>query len=848
MTYPNELMRLKQWVCWRLTPDKGGGNDRKVPFNPVTGKPAASNKPETWSDYETAKESLFKYGFTGLGFMFTKSDGLVGVDIDHCYNPETNEFNETAKAILEKQPTYAEFSPSGTGLHLLFKGEMPGAGNKNSKSGVEMYGSLRYFTMTGKKLPDAPSEISNDHGTLKWIHDTYIKAKPKTKKNAHGKKRKKGKPLDDDELLEKAQGSMDAKSFNDLWEGKWQEEYSSQSEADLALCCKLAFWSAKDKEQIDRLFRNSGLMRDKWDVRHHASGATYGEETISKAIEATENSFSTGGDNPIFEYNGCYFRAKGENIYPITNFLIRPVEMLIADDETAIIADLVTASGETFRKSFHSIEFSNQQKFKGILNKNTIALCYHGTDGDLELLKGYLYDLPWAKKAAVKEIGIHRFEGDLVFATTDGVMKAGGKQEETLELLDSQVSMKTEILKRKPLTAEELQELGPKILGYNEPAKTVSVIAWAAGCFVKEHLRISGIKFPHLMLIGESGSGKSNTLDRVVKPIFSIDRTTAAGQITRFTLMKEASESNTIPLVMDEFKPSKLDRIKINDLYNHLRNSYDGHLGTRGRADQSMLTYKLLAPLVVAGEEAADEAAIRERSIELLFSKKDLKCEKRRANFKWIWIHSGHVEKLGRSLLEMALTTKTAEAEKWHSEGRSVFNEELPARVIDNLSCCYAGLKLLEKLCKSHGLAFEEVFQLSQEECGRFLQYAATEYLLDGNTSNKSVVEQSFEIMARMGLDPNTEFELSADGTLLYLWLNNVYDKFTKYKKDHGVGGETLSYTQFKKQLEHSDYHEKHNFPKRIGVQMRKVWVINYSLLKEKCEVPGFDITDSKPM
>jgi hypothetical protein len=848
MTYPKELIDLKQWVCWRLTPDKGGGSDRKVPYNPITGKPAASNKPETWADYETAKESLNKYGFTGLGFMFTEGGGIVGVDIDHCYDPETSEFNETAKEILKKQPTYAEFSPSGTGLHLFYKGIMPGAGNKNSKSGVEMYGSLRYFTMTGKKLPEAPSDISDDHWTLNWIHDTYIKTKPKSQKNAHGKKKKVAVPLRDEELLDKALSASDSIAFSALWEGNWKEDFASQSEADLALCCKLAFWSGKDKDQMDRLFRKSSLFRDKWDERHHASGATYGEETIVKAIEATEEVYGQSSGNPIFEFSGCYFRAKGENTYPITNFLIRPVEMLIADDETAIIADLVTVKGEIFRKTFQSIEFSNQQKFKGILNKNTIALCYHGTDGDLELLKGYLYDLSWAKKAVVKEIGIHRFEGELVFATADVVMKAGGKQEETLELLDNQVSMKTEILKRKLLKTEELKELGPKILGYNEPAKTVSVIAWAAGCFIKEHLRLSGIKFPHLMLIGESGSGKSNTLDRVVKSIFSIDMTTAAGQITRFTLMKEASESNTIPLVLDEFKPSKLDRIKINDLYNHFRNSYDGHLGTRGRADQTMVTYKLLAPLVVAGEEAADEAAIRERSIELLFSKKDLKSETRRANFKWLRSHSDHMGKLGRSLLEMALTTKVKEAEKWHEEGSGFFNEELPARVIDNLSCCYAGLKLLERLCKSHGITFQEVFDISQKECLYFLEYAAMEYLLDGSTSNKSVVEQSFEIMARMGLDPNSEFELSADGTILYLWLNNVYDKFTKYKKDHSVGGETLSYAQFKKQLEHSVYHEKHNFPKRIGSEMRKVWVINYSLLKEKCEVPGFEITDSKPI
>jgi primase-polymerase (primpol)-like protein len=57
-----------------------------------------------------------------------------------------------------------------------------------------------------------------------------------------------------------------------------------RSEADMALCAHLA-WYSKDPDQIDRLFRRSGLMRDKWDERHFADGRTYGEVTISKVME-----------------------------------------------------------------------------------------------------------------------------------------------------------------------------------------------------------------------------------------------------------------------------------------------------------------------------------------------------------------------------------------------------------------------------------------------------------------------------------------------------------------------------------------------------------------------------------
>ena len=72
MNIPKELKEITQWVCWRLVPDNAGGKDRKLPFNPETGKAAASNKPETWTTFEIASKAVDRYGYTGLGFMFQK--------------------------------------------------------------------------------------------------------------------------------------------------------------------------------------------------------------------------------------------------------------------------------------------------------------------------------------------------------------------------------------------------------------------------------------------------------------------------------------------------------------------------------------------------------------------------------------------------------------------------------------------------------------------------------------------------------------------------------------------------------------------------------------------------------
>ena len=283
-----------------------------------------------------------------------------------------------------------------------------------------------------------------------------------------------------------------------------------------------------------------------------------------------------------------------------------------------------------------------------------------GSDGDLEVLKSYLAGLAWQVKHGVKALGLYEHEGSWAYVDKERAFAAGGEDVADMVQLEKYASIETELPRHKAISAEKLTELGPLLLGYNEPAKTVTVLAWCTGCFVKEMLRSMGIKYPHLFLIGEAGSGKSTTLERVILPLFGRSKVVAAPQITGFTLMKDASSSNLFPQALDEFKPSKIDKTRLAALYNHFRDSYDGHEGVRGRADQTQVSYTLLAPLVVAGEESPDESAIRERGMELLFSKRDLKDQTARAAFAKLSGNRGDLMALGRAMLDTALTLKTA--------------------------------------------------------------------------------------------------------------------------------------------------------------------------------------------
>ena len=846
MGFPKELTEKKIWVCWRLMPDKDGGRDRKTPFNPATGRAAKSNDPSTWASYAQAQDAFDRYSYTGTGFMFWPDADIVGVDIDHCYDKETGQFSEIAQAVMAKQPTYMEFSPSGTGIHLLYRGKKPASGCRNIENGIEMYDSGRYFTVTGRQIEGSTDTIADDAGALEWIYETYIK-KPEKKKKGKKSRKAKGEPLTDEEVLEKAKAASDNGMFSDLFEGKWEGRYGSQSEADMALALKLAFWTGKDKDQMDRLFRQSKLFRQKWDESHRSDGTTYGEETLSKALEIQEDVYSPNRDSAIFEYDGRYFRAKGDQVYPLTNFLVIPVEMVESEDESQLTADLVTAGG-TYRRTMLSTDFTSGQKFKGMLNKTGIDLGYFGGDADLELFKVYLADMEWQRKHGVKAAGICQYGGQLVFVSGDMAVDKTASPVEDILQVERWKEIETDILNTEPMTVGKLTKAGSFLFSYNEPAKTVPILAWAAGCFVKEHLRMKGIKYPLLFLIGEAGSGKSTTMEKVLLPIFSVSKVYAASQLTKFTLMRISASSNLLPMFLDEFKPSKMDRAHIGALYNHFRDTYDGHAGSRGRMDQQMQSYELLAPMVVAGEESAEEAAIRERSIELLFSKKDLKNSDYRSAFSEVVENTVLLEDLGRALLMAALATDPDTVAGWHRDAAGLFDRNLPERVRTNLRGAYCGLKLLEAVCASLGAEWKAVFPHSMELCARYLETSAKDFLLDGGTHNQSVVDETFEIMSRMNLDPKNDYQFSDDGQLLYIRLAKVYDDYTRYRKDYAITGEVLAYKEFRKQLQHSDLFVAANEQKRMGEKSVKVWILRFDLLSQRCDVSGFITDDIKPL
>lgn len=294
---PDAMKRERRWVTWQY--EIRDGKKTKVPHTPGKGQ-AKSTDPETWVTFEEACQAEEFY--SGIGFVL--GDGWLGLDADHVRDPDTGEWLPGILDEIKSVQSYAELSPSRSGAHVITFGTKPGDRSRAAGEVWEMYDRGRFFTVTGDHIPGTPLDVREPApGSLEAIYEQI----GRTKEMQQAPRAKTPTPrstaapdLTDAEIIEKCQSADNAAKFNALWRGDISG-YGSHSEADLALCSILAFYS-QDPAQLERLVRQSGLYREKWDRTDYVT------RTISKALQGVRETWSPGRRDAL----KTYIRQEGE--------------------------------------------------------------------------------------------------------------------------------------------------------------------------------------------------------------------------------------------------------------------------------------------------------------------------------------------------------------------------------------------------------------------------------------------------------------------------------------------------------------------------------------------------------
>lgn len=265
------------WISWKLVQKPEQAKPTKIPVQ-KNGQLASSTDPSTWSTYDEVGNNK--------GVVFEQTVGIIGIDFDHCIvdgkiaNPDIEKFVKSAK-------TYIEYSPSGTGLHLLFKSteRIDLEANKhhfNDNESVEAYTWGRYFTFTGKEheyskpLLEVDAEIFIQ--LLCQLGYPWKKISTKTETHTGGTSF-----LTKDEILNKMFSCKTGEKMRRLYDGNLIDYHNDNSNADLNLCLSLSFWSNRDYAMIEQIWMESPLgQREKTQERED-----YRKRTINRAIEYT---------------------------------------------------------------------------------------------------------------------------------------------------------------------------------------------------------------------------------------------------------------------------------------------------------------------------------------------------------------------------------------------------------------------------------------------------------------------------------------------------------------------------------------------------------------------------------
>jgi len=291
---PELLKRQGLFCCWRY--EQRQDKPTKVPYNPRNGNRAKSTDPGSFSAFSAALMALGKSVEEGSNLYSGIGVGLFGnlgaIDIDHCID-DNGELSEMAADIMQTMNAYTEYSPSGKGLRILFTVPDTFQYDKaryrinNQQAGLEVYiagATNKYVTVTGNTL--TPGRDLEERGEpLRTILKKYMR---RPERQIPQQAPREPVALDDLQMIEKAKRSKGGAKFSALWRGD-ASGYKSPSEADQALCNILAFWTNRNPNRMDRLFRQSGLMRKKWDRRQ--SGSTYGALTIQNAISDARSGY-----------------------------------------------------------------------------------------------------------------------------------------------------------------------------------------------------------------------------------------------------------------------------------------------------------------------------------------------------------------------------------------------------------------------------------------------------------------------------------------------------------------------------------------------------------------------------
>lgn len=507
---------------------------------------------------------------------------------------------------------------------------------------------------------------------------------------------------------------------------------------------------------------------------------------------------------------------------PISNFVVIPKVRVQTDEGEYLKADIITHTKKTYRNiQFNPDNWVSKYNFKKAL-KGLLDLEYKGTDNDLQDIKGILASQESPIKRGVKTTGLHKIHGDWIYVEEGRAWDKNGEREDVVYLADN--PYKVALLQEPDLSLNDLDEILFSLFSFNTEDIIYPLLGFCFSCFVKERIWPLTHQNPFLVCWGEKGSGKTETLERVVKRIFGIRSPIEnIGHPTEFSFARVISSSNLVPIIFDEHKTQRVNQIQKDRISEMLRSVFNQTRLTRGTPSLGIVEFTYSAPVVIAGEMGISELAIKDRIIETYFTKKKIEGKKN-AFDRLTHLPLGS---LGKDFLIWTLKLEDDQIREIREMQLENVDEELHSRLRKNTAHARLGLALLLNYLDGKGKnvrTFEEGFDvIDQTQKKNILK-----------ESNKTVVDtivEAFSVMVSQSILKKGQHYKIDTKMNLDLHIPTIYPLFKKWAREHSWDGETLDRDGFSRQIREAKYFKRYK-PMKMGTKTKKVHILDLSLMQ----------------
>jgi len=567
--------------------------------------------------------------------------------------------------------------------------------------------------------------------------------------------------------------------------------------------------------------------------------------------QAKKNNFAAA--HGLIQRGGRYYVEKMTKDGPVqvvvSNFVIEPVvKLILPDGKEMLHVDVYVGGSE--QPAFSRLLSTGDLLGRRDLLKALGSVTTQWIEGDntVQMLVGHLAKVDVPVRMGVPFIGLYKDR----FITPDAVFNTDGSEGDSVYTYVPQKVIFEDYVKF-PACDEWTgfaRKVLKRLLYLAPPQVIIPVVGWFFAAIVAPIIRKKWGEFPILHCWGTGGSGKTSLILLFLKLLGVLSEPFSTA-MKEFAMIKLLSCTNALPVFLDEYRPGHTDPRRLKSFHEKLLLIYKASKESRGRPDQTTIEYKLMAPVVMAGEAPLPETetGLRERIVQVRFERNYLD-DHPEAEIKFNELTDLPLEEFAAGFVPWVMRKDILKVLEWAASlvGKYTTGMRVPIRVKHNLSVMLVGVYLFDTLAQELSITVRKID--IESVCRKLAGEDNNNRREPRNAVDRFVLHM--EAMARTGeiqLGVDYFLDDTQDPAQLIFFTNAVISAQSKYCKSRGLDNELISDRALRVMLEEdpSGYViVPYGKRVRIGDFNRRCSILNSNLLEQKLDVPVDTWRDSQ--